>query len=444
MGGGIAGLAAAWTLRHGAQVTVFDPGELGGKLQTTAFAGRLVDCGPDAFLTRVPAAVELCQELGIDDLVAPAAGRSQLWWHGKLCALPDGLVLGAPTRWGPLWRSGLCSPWEVARAALDEVLPRRPLEQDLSVGGLISYRYGRAVSERLVDPLVGGIHAGRVDSLSAEVTAPQLLAAARRSRSLARGLRAAQQHAAVPRSPVFLTPRAGSAAMVARLVTELEAAGVAIRRQRIERLRLVGHDVGLDPVAESFDAAVLAVPSWVAAKLLGGLAPGELGAIEWASVALVTLAYTAQELPTPAGVNGFLVPRTDGRLMSACSFGSSKWPHWAEPGQVILRVSAGRDGDQRAERLDDQALVEQLAAEVNLALGSHAEPRAWRVSRWPRSFPQYRVGHLARVTAIDQQLGRRLPQVALAGASYRGSGIPACITSGRQAAQTLLSRATAD
>jgi oxygen-dependent protoporphyrinogen oxidase len=176
--------------------------------------------------------------------------------------------------------------------------------------------------------------------------------------------------------------------------------------------------------------------------LLGDEAPAGLSQAERASVVVAVLAYRSPELDLPAGASGFLVPRS-GRLMTACSFASSKWPHWSSPGTTLLRVSAGRDGDDRALALTDHALAERLAGEVCAALRTSNLPFAWRVARWPGAFPQYRVGHLERVDGWEASLRRCCPRVVLAGASYRGSGLPACIQSGQRAAATLMSRTAA-
>ena len=445
VGGGIAGLAAAWALREQGEITVFEPGPLGGKLQTEEFCGHPVDLGPDAFLARVPEAVGLCRELGIaDDLVAPAAGRALLWTGGRLRPLPDGLMLGAPVRLGPLAGSGLLSPIGLARAGLDLVMPRRTLPADLSVAQLIAGRFGHQVADRLVDPLVGAIHAGRTDQLSAAATTPQLLNAARQSRSLLRGL--AKAASAAPSGPVFLAPSGGMQVLADRLVAALRGVGVTFLPEAVTGIRRPGaasgaggsgRQVVVDPVPEPYDAVILAVAASVAARLLEPVSPDAalgLRGIRSASVVLATLAVAAAEIALPDEVSGFLVPRTEGRLMTACSFGSRKWPHWSTPDTMILRVSAGRDGDDRPDKLDDQTLVERLGAEVASALHTSVAPSAWRVTRWPRSFPQYEVGHLDRVAVIESALGHELPGVALAGAAYRGSGIASCIASGRRAA----------
>ncbi|HLY82471.1 MAG TPA: protoporphyrinogen oxidase [Acidimicrobiales bacterium] len=438
VGGGIAGLAAAWELRDRADVTVFEPARLGGKLQTETFLGHLVDMGADAFIARVPEALALCEELGIDgDLVAPSATKALLWAGGRLRPLPDGLVLGVPGRLGPLLRSGILTPAGIVRASLDLVLPRTEWPDDLAVADLVAARFGRQVADRLVDPLLGGIHAGRTDRLSVEATAPQLATAARRSRSLLLGLRRSPSPAP---GPVFLAPRLGMQALVDRLVAALAEVGVGFVREEVVSLDDEnGGLVRLEP-GGAFDRVVLAVPAATAAKLIKAVSPeaaAGLGDIRTASVALATLAYPAG-LPIPQDASGFLVPRGEGRLMTACSFGSRKWPHWSDPDTDVLRVSAGRAGDDRPFELDDERLVERLDVEVSEALHTTASPSAWRVSRWPGAFPQYAVGHLRHVATIDAALRRAAPHLALAGASYRGSGIPACIASGRRGAALLV------
>jgi len=442
VGGGITGLAAAWALTHApgteVDVTVFEPGRLGGKLQTEDFCGHPVDLGPDAFIARVPHAADLCRELGLaDELVAPSAGRALLWTGGRLRPLPDGLMLGAPVRLAPLLRSGLLSPAGLARAALDVVLPRRPLPDDLSVAELAAGRFGAQVADRLVDPLVGGIHAGRTERLSAAATTPQLLSAARSSRSLLRGLARAAE-GAHGGGPLFLAPRGGMQVMADRLVAALTGRGVTFVRDAATAIhRLPGDQVRLDPGAAVYDTAILAIPAAAAARLLSQAAPevaAALRSIRTASVVLATVAFSAADLDIPAGTSGFLVPRGEGRLTTACSFGSRKWPRWSDPGTMVLRVSAGRAGDHRPDGLDDSRLVEMLTGEVTAALGSPATPHTWRVNRWPDSFPQYEVGHPAFVAGIEAALRRAVPAVLLAGASYHGSGIAACVASGRRAA----------
>jgi oxygen-dependent protoporphyrinogen oxidase len=434
VGGGIAGLAAAWQLRGEAELTVFEPERLGGRILTTAFEGRPVDEGPDAFITRVPDALQLCREAGIEaDLLTPATGRALLWFGGHLRPIPEGLVLGAPRQLGGVLRSRILTPTGVARAACDLVLPRGRPPATLTVRELVASRFGTQVADRLVDPLVGGIHAGSTATLGAAEVTPMLVSAAERSRSLLLGLR---QGPAPDGSPMFAAPRGGLGQLVDAMVARLETAGARFIPERIDRVRAAPRrQIVVSPDPEPYDAAVIATPAAVTSSLLAVDGIEELGRVRTASVAVVTMAFAGTV--APAGFSGFLVPRGEGRLMTACSFASNKWPQWADSGREVLRVSAGRDGDRAALELDNDRLASRLVDELSQALRTDVSPVAVRVSRWPDAFPQYPVGHGRRVAAIERAVSAALPTVALAGASYHGSGVPACIASGRRAARAV-------
>jgi oxygen-dependent protoporphyrinogen oxidase len=456
VGGGITGLAAAWEVVAGhadagtpPRVVVLEAGDrLGGKITAVELGGGPVDGGADAFVARAPAGVELCRELGLgDELEAPAANRAFVWTRGRLRPLPEGLVLGVPSDLVGLARSGAVSVPGLARAALDLVLPATPPSGDPSVGELVTARFGREVQERVVDPLLGGIHAGRSERLSAAATAPQLAAAAGRHRSLLLGLRATAPQGAAgagPAAPVFLAVAGGMDRLVTRLARELRSRGAELRTgspvQALERGE-GGRGWALttpDGVLAA-DAVVVAVPAPVAAGLLAQLAPAAaagLGGVEHASVALVLLAYPGLGAAVPPGGSGFLVPRVDGRLMTACSWYTSKWPGRRPEGEVVMRVSVGRWAQDPLGLTDDE-LVQRVGVELRAAMEVTAAPAAAGVVRWKDAFPQYTVGHLERVDRIESDVAR-LPGLALAGAALRGIGIPACIDQGRQAAARVL------
>ena len=441
IGGGITGLAAAWFVRETADVTVFEAtARVGGKIRTSDFGGRPIDEGADAFITRTPDGVDRARELGLgDELVAPAAGQASLWARGRLRPLPPN-VLGVPTDLVALARSGILPPAAVARAALDLVLPRRAVNGDRAVSDVIGGRLGRGAAIGLVDPLLGGIHAGHTDSLSIDAVAPQLAAAARRHRSLVLGLGAERTRPAGAGGPVFLTPRSGVGQLVERLADKLAG---TIEHTRVDRIEPAPGG-GWQVAGRTFDGVVLAVPAPSAAALVGtrsSRAAAELRTITHSSVVLVTMAYAAAAVPADryAG-SGFLVPRPEGRLMTACTFGSNKWPHWSGADTRVVRVSAGRTGDERAFELTDGRLVDALHRELTEAIGVTARPLEVRVSRWPDAFAQYGPGHLDRVERIERALAADMPGVVVAGGAYRGVGIPACIASARRAAGAVTAR----
>ncbi len=453
IGGGIAGLAAAWELARGTpacSVTLIEGADrLGGKIVTSPFAGIDLDGGPDAFLARVPAAVDLAREAGLgDELVAPGTGQAWLWTGGGLRRLPTGLVLGVPVDLRALARSRAVSASAVARAALDLVLPGAPVsaDDDVAVGALVRRRMGGAVADGLVDPLLGGINGSHADHLSTAVAAPQLLAAARRQASLIRALRAggtsgtASGAIAAAAGPVFLTVRGGLRRLVDALASGLTAAGATVTvGDPVAALeaRAGGWDVRLaSGRVVAADGVVVSCPARAAAALVRPVSPAvavDLAAIGTASVALVSLAYATEGEPSWAG-SGFLVPRRERHLVTAGSWVGQKWPHLDVPGRLLVRASAGRVDDERVASLDDDELVDRVHRDLAAAMGLRGRPLETRVHRWPDSFPQYEVGHLARVERLERRLAADAPTVVLAGAALRGVGLATCIAGGRSAA----------
>jgi oxygen-dependent protoporphyrinogen oxidase len=445
VGGGITGLSAAYRLvQAGADVTLLEAGDrTGGKIHTTPFAGLpAVDAGADAFLARVPHAVGLCRELGLgDELISPANGTAYIWSRGALRRIPTPNFLGVPLDAAVLAESGITGPEAVAavEADLARTVDAGMPEGDESVGSLVRRRLGDEVLERLVDPLLGGIYAGDADRLSLAAGAPQIAAAARAGASLVRALREQQRAAAAaaPDTPVFFAPPGG----MARLVCELEARlGGRIRRGTpVQSLERAGAGWRVDGTGA--DAVVLATPAFVTAQLLAGVAPGAAaaaGAIEYAGVALVTFAFPRDAIDRPLDASGFLVPKVERMLLTACSWASTKWSHLDAGPHVVLRASAGHFGNEHALTLDDDVLVRAMLDELGETMQLRGEPAGVRVSRWPRSFPQYTPGHLDRVATLDASLAAEAPGVVVAGAAYRGIGIPACVAQANEAARHLV------
>ncbi|HEY4894662.1 MAG TPA: protoporphyrinogen oxidase [Solirubrobacteraceae bacterium] len=468
VGGGIAGLAAAYRVagsqdaavardadrpgNRGDQaefpslhVTLFEADErLGGKIRTETFAGRPLDVGAEALLARMPAGLELCHELGLEhDLVAPASDQPFVWTD-RLRPLPPRLMAGVPDGSRAMIASGILSPAGLARAGLDLIIPARPPKQDVSIGSIVRHRLGAQVLERLIDPLLGGIHAGSCDELSMRATAPQLEAALRKRRSLVRGLRAiSASPPPAPASPTFLTLSHGLQEIVRALRERLT--GTECRTgARLERLQaLAGGGAELTLAGGetlSAKAVILAVPAFAAASILEQSCPAaaaELAEIPYASVATIALSYPAGAFPRPLAGSGFLVMRgAAGRTITACTWSSAKWPHLAGD-TVLLKCSAGQAGERRALELDDEQLIAAVRADLARAMGLQAAPLEGRVFRFERALPQYTVGHLERTQRIDDAL-QILPGVRLCGAAYRGVGVAACIRDGQNAGDAIL------
>ena len=470
VGGGIAGLAAADRLdaahragdgagSAGPRIVLLEASErIGGNIRTESFAGRPLDVGAEALLARVPGALELCHDLGLEhDLVAPAEEQPYVWTD-RLRPLPPRLMSGVPDGSQALIGSGILSPLGLARAGLDLIVPARRPTKDVSIGALVRGRLGNQVLDRLIDPLLGGIHAGNCDELSVRAAAPQLEAALRKRRSLVRGLRALSgAPLQAPLGPTFLTLSGGLGELV-RTLRE-RAACVEYRTgcapRGLSPLPDDGDGVGVGVEGrrggggvrltladgESLDAdhVILAVPAFAAAAILAEACPaaaGELEGITYASVATIALSYPIEAFDgRPAG-SGFLAQRIRGRAITACTWSSAKWPHLAGD-TVLLKCSAGHSADRTALDLDDERLIAAARADLAEAMDLHEAPLEAKVFRFERAMPQYTVGHHERIARLDAALAG-LPGVSLCGAAYRGVGVAACIRDGQTAADRVL------
>lgn len=459
VGAGITGLTAAFTLattRPDLDIVVLEAGErVGGKILTTPFAGRPVDCGADAFLARVPEALDLCRELGLDTiLTSPSQKSAYVWVNGGLHRLPSGLVLGVPTDLDALAESGIVSADGLARAAedltrtewIDNANGADPSgADDQSVGELIRTRLGDEVHEKLVSPLLSGVNAGDADHLSLAAGAAQIAVAARKSPSLITALR--EQSAAAPNdpeTPVFHGIPVGTQTLTDLLLARLTQADIPVHLScPVTSLVRDGVSWKLStPLgAIAADEIILATPAHSSARLLETIAPepaSELASLEYASAAMVTLAVSRSSLGVQLDASGFLVAQTDPLpTLTACSWASAKWAHLDDPEVAILRVSAGKHGDTHALDLDDASLVGALSIDLATTMGIDAAPIASRVTRWIDALPQYRPGHPARVASWRDGVHAAATGIHLAGAAYDGLGLPACIRQGRHAAAAI-------
>jgi protoporphyrinogen/coproporphyrinogen III oxidase len=446
VGGGIAGLAAARRLEGllpGVELTLVESeSRLGGKILTEHTAGFLVEGGPDSFLSRKARGPGLCEEVGLgDELVGrrPENARTFVRRHGRLHPLPAGLTGMVPTDLDALADNPLLSPEGRERLAAEvELAPARGGD-DESVASFFMRRLGPEAYEYLVEPLTTGIYAGDGDRLSLAATFPGLRALELEHGSVIRGL-LAQPAPSGGGLPPFVALRSGLGALVDAVVRVLGRTSVRTGAAAASLERgAAGYVLTLaDGERIPADGIVLAVPAFAVAELLAGLdddlADAHAG-IPYASSALVTLGYRDEDVPRPLDGYGYVVPRAEGSDVLACSWTSSKWEGRAPAGSTLLRVHTGRFGGRDTSAEPDDELVALAREEVRL-LDVTAEPSFVRIHRWPRSMPQYVLGHVEHVERIESALETH-PGLAVAGAAYRGVGVPDCIASGEAAAESL-------
>ena len=445
IGAGVTGLTTAFSILADANeptsVTVLESSpRIGGLIKTSPFAGLpAVDEAADAVLTRVPWAVQLFADLGLGGALTSPTGVGAYVWHNGLHEIPGDILMGVPAKARAFATSSLFSPAGKLRAALEPLLPRVPHND--SIGTLIRRRFGREIQERLVDPLVGSIYAADTDSFSLEAV-PQINALASQ-RSLLSAASAARRTPAQP-GPVFVAPLRGMGSMIDTLGARVQSLGADVRTgstvNAVERTH-DGYMVITDGAAVPCESVVIASPARRSANFVRALDPNvaqQLQSWDHASVVMVTMTVPAAQWRGEWTGSGYLVPKPDQRWVTAASFGSNKWAHWApEDGSKVLRVSLGRDGMDVMHH-DDGTLLNLTLADLKHHLGVDFSPGEVRMTRWTESFPQYRPHHFSRLARIEAGLAQSSPGVFLAGASFRGIGVPACIQQGRAAAAGVL------
>jgi oxygen-dependent protoporphyrinogen oxidase len=463
VGGGVAGLAAAHRAVELArergrrvELALFEAGDrLGGTIQTDRYEGFLVECGPDSFLSEKPWALELCKRLGIEDRLVRTDDRFRrtfVAFRGRLHPLPEGFQLLAPTQLGPFVRSRLFSWPGKLRMAMDLVLPRGG-DPDESLGRFVSRRLGKEALERVAQPLVAGIYTADPDTLSLAATMPRFLELERRERSLIlglwRGARRAPAEAAGAsgaRWSLFVTLADGMEELIRALAVRLPSDVVRLKARVTDVAREgSGWRLGLrDGSTATADAVIIATESHQAGRMLRYADPGLahlLDGIPYASSATVTLGWRRSDIPHPLDGFGFVVPQVERRPIIACTFSSVKYPGRAPDGFALLRVFVGGASNESILDGDDETLTRVARGELSQLLGVTAPPLFSRVSRYPKAMPQYHVGHLVRVDAIEGCL-RAHPGLALVGGAYRGVGIADCVRSGEDAAVRLIEQAS--
>ena len=444
VGGGISGLSAAYEFcRRDIPFRLLERSDrLGGAIRTDVVDGFTIDGGPDSLLTQKPAAIALCNELGLAPRLQPILPprTAYVLRGGRLCRLPEASALGIPTRLGPLATSRLLSVAGKVRMAMELRTPPSTRNEDESVGSFFRRRFGEEAVTYIAEPLLAGIHAGDVERLSMRALFPRLVAAEREYGSVIKGfreLRAAAppskdgQFRSLPGGLVELTEAILDVLGRDRLHTNHEVVGVA-GPSPYEIVLTSGERVTASQI-------ILAVPAYVTAQIVAGLDP-ELEAlcssIPYSSTATVAVSYPSSSVARRLDGTGFVVPRTERQFsLMAGSWVSSKWPGRAPDGHVLLRGFMGGARDPDVLTRTDDDLVEATHRDFQRLLQISGGPELARVYRWPRMTPQHEVGHLERMMAIDARLDR-IPGLHITGAGFRGVGIPDCVANGRAVAKT--------
>lgn len=477
LGGGITGLTAAFYLcREAAQsgrplaVTLLEAsGRLGGRVDSLRRDGCFIELGPESFLARKLAMVRLAEDLGLKDELTgtnPAAQKTYISRDGVLHPMPAGLYLGVPTDPDAFLQTGLISE-EGKRRALEEVRmapPARGSVSDESVGEFLERHFGPEMVLRIFEPLLAGIYAGDLYALGLEETFPQFRELETKYGSLIRGLMESHRSAAEKPSEetenksigsMFLTFRTGLYTVIEALENRLRAYGCDIRLEtpalslsmigesgsETARYRLhTGNGQAVDA-----DAVVLALPAPVIGDLLEPFADvSAMRSIRYVSVANVVFGYDAAGFGDPLDGTGFLVPRGEGRLITASTWTSSKWLHTAPENKRLIRCYVGRDGEEHNVELSDEEIAAGVRRDLCELAGVEAQPAFMIITRLRRSMPQYPVGYRRAVTAFQDEVANRLPGICPAGQPFGGVGLPDCAAEGMRAAEHLIRRLFGD
>jgi len=465
VGGGIAGLAAAYELEKaraaGAQVdyALFEERpRLGGSLASEIVDGAVLERGPDSFLTEKPAAAELCRELGLGGELLPsndAARKTYIVVRNRLVALPDGLMFLVPTKLIPTALTRLFGLRTKIRMGLELLQASRPSGGDESVAALVRRHFGQEAVDRLADPLLSGIYGGDAEQLSAQTVLPRLVEMETKYGSLTRGMLAAHKRmrdasksSTTPKREapaIFTALRGGMSQLVDALVARLSVTSLrtgmpvsAVRRAA------GGWNVEAGGTTEDFDALIMAAPAWAAGDLLGPVDAAlgsELGGIPYSSSITLNLIYDEKKIGTLPEGFGFLVPAVEGRAMLACTFVHRKFLGRTPPGKAVFRAFLGGMNREALLTESDEALVATVRRELSEILeaatfSADVAPEYAQVSRWRRAMAQYAVGHKERMQRIGARVAK-LPGLRLVGNAYDGIGVPDCIRLGRQAAREL-------
>ncbi len=469
VGSGIAGLACAYYLQSLSkdlavkpEVIVLERGlQAGGVISTGSYEGSVIEHGPDSVLTQKPWALDLFAELGLANEVVETNKEKRKTYVAEgssLQPLPDGFVMLAPSQAASFLKSSLFSPLCKLRVALELFIPKRKSEEDESVADFICRRFGREILDTVVQPMVGGIYTGDLQQLSARSTIGRFVDLEQKYGSVIAGLRAeaaanksaanesAGEQTAGARYSLFVSLSKGIGQLVEEICRKLPPSSIRFgspvqsavydEENKNWQLRLATNEVILA------NYVVFACPAYEVAKIVGQSYPdlaAKLDKIPYASSAVVNLVYKQGDIPDKPNGFGFVVPITDKRSLLACSFVSEKFPNRAPAGMTVLRAFVGGVLQPEIYALSDGKILKRVCSDLDVYLDIKTTPTSYFLRRYPRSMPQYNVGHQKLVQSIFQ-MAAQLPCLSLCGSAYYGVGIPDCIHSGKKAAEEIAAK----
>jgi oxygen-dependent protoporphyrinogen oxidase len=462
VGGGITGLSAAFYLMKQAEqrhlplsISVLEADkQFGGKIRTHRESGFVLEGGPDSIIARKTHGVQLMKDLGVESEMVNTnakAYKSYILHKGKLERLPPGTNMGIPAQFAPFATTKLLSFGGKLRALGDLMIGRHPEPGDKSLGSFLRRRFGDELVNHIVEPLLAGVYAGSVDDLSLEATFPQFAQLERKHRSLILGsIKARRKQPTVNNSgrSAFVTLRSGLQTLIERLHDVLkdtvtlrtEARVHRVKRSAHGRYEVVFQEQGGPEQSLQCDAVLVTTPAFAAAEILQDVIDdvNALRDIPYVSTATVILAFRREEVNLDLDASGFVIPRNEQRKITACTWVSTKWPHTTPEDYVLIRCYVGRSGDQEGLKLSDDEMVEIVRGELRDILSITARPVFTKVTRWYHAMPQYLVNHLRRVEHVERALETDAPGVYIAGAGYRGLGIPDCIMQAQAAVEKIM------
>ncbi|MCL5677446.1 MAG: protoporphyrinogen oxidase [Firmicutes bacterium] len=448
VGGGITGLSTAYYLQKKAQaagrevelVLVERDHQLGGKVQTDHAMGLIIEGGPDSFLARKAWLTDLCKDLGLPLVgTRPGLNRTYIWHDGRLVPLPLGMQIMIPTKLVPFLLTPLISWKGKLRAGLDLLQRPRQGAGDQSMGSFVRRHFGTEVLDRVAAPMLGGIYAGDPYEMSLEATFPMFLSMERKYGSLLLGAR----KSAPPKGPTgsaFITVATGLRSIIDALIKAMPDVHYRMGRE-VTALSCGASGQGFtvtlnDGTRLDADTVVLATPGFVSARLLAPVAPDvsqELGQITYNSAVVVSFGFRVQDVPRPLDGSGFLVPKGEPVDITASTWVTTKWPHTGQGDLALIRGYLGRAGDRDWCTASDDEILAAVRRDLKTTMGITAAPVLHRIYRWPDSLPQYKVDHLRRADRMAQQI-EKVPGLYVAGAAFRGAGLPDCVREAGEAA----------